>query len=333
MPAGAHHDAPARRRELERVGQEIEEHLLDLALVGADGAQTPVDVVRELDAMPVRALAHEDQRVLDGAGKVEFGGLELHPSRLDLGQVEDVVDEREEVSRRLQDVAQVIRLLFVDLAEQPLGQHLGEADDRVQRRAQLVRHVGEEFALVPARRLELAALLLDLAEQPRVLDGQRGLRRERLHELDHLGREAAGAAAVDGERAQELVLAEKRHRQHRTIAAANEDVAQPARIAPLVRDVRDLDRLAGDREPPEHALALADGRRPERVDQLVGQPVRRVQLEFLARVVVLPDRSAVQSGELGRARDDRRQHDLQIEGRADGPADLAQRLAARSPTA
>ncbi len=138
MPASAHHDAAPGRRELEGVGQEIEEHLLDLALVGADCAQTRVDVVRELDAMPICALAHEDQRVLDGAGEVEFGGLELHPSRLDLGQVEDVVDEREEVPRRLEDVVQVIRLLLVDLAEHPLGQHLGEADDGVQRRAQLV---------------------------------------------------------------------------------------------------------------------------------------------------------------------------------------------------
>ena len=53
-----------------------------------------------------------------------------------------------------------------------LQQHLGDADDRVERRAQLVAHVGEELRLVLARDLELPALLLDLAEQPRVLDRQ-----------------------------------------------------------------------------------------------------------------------------------------------------------------
>ena len=35
---------------------------------------------------------------------------------------------------------------------------LGEADDRVERRAQLVRHVGEELALQPAGLLDLAVL-------------------------------------------------------------------------------------------------------------------------------------------------------------------------------
>ena len=68
------------------------------------------------------------------------------------------------------DVLEVVVLLLVELAEQPLEQHLGEADDRVQRRAQLVRHVGQELGLVLVRDLELAALVLDLAEQPRVLD-------------------------------------------------------------------------------------------------------------------------------------------------------------------
>ena len=37
-------------------------------------------------------------------------------------------------------------------------------------------------------------LLLDFAEQSRVLDRQRRLRRERLHEIDHLGGEVARGA-------------------------------------------------------------------------------------------------------------------------------------------
>ena len=54
----------------------------------------------------------------------------------------------------------------VDLAEEPLAQHLREADDRVQRRAQLVRHVREELALVPARRLQLAVDAPQLVVHP-----------------------------------------------------------------------------------------------------------------------------------------------------------------------
>ena len=71
---------------------------------------------------------------------------------------------------RLVDVLEVVGLLLVELAEHALGEHLGKADDRVQGRPQLVRHVGEEVGLVLVRDLELGALLLDLAEQARILD-------------------------------------------------------------------------------------------------------------------------------------------------------------------
>ena len=50
-----------------------------------------------------------------------------------------------------------------------LSQHFGETDDGVERSAQLVRHVGEEFRLVPVRGLDLATLFLDFAKQPRIL--------------------------------------------------------------------------------------------------------------------------------------------------------------------
>ncbi len=67
------------------------------------------------------------------------------------------------------------RRLLADIAIEPVGHHLGVADDGVQGRAQLVAHVGQELRLVLARDLELAALLLDLGEQPHVLDGDHGL--------------------------------------------------------------------------------------------------------------------------------------------------------------
>ena len=53
----------------------------------------------------------------------------------------------------------LVRHLAVDAVEDQLG----VAEDGVERRAQLVAHVGEELRLVLARDLELPALLLDLA--------------------------------------------------------------------------------------------------------------------------------------------------------------------------
>ena len=56
-----------------------------------------------------------------------------------------------------------------------LPQHLGDADDGVERRAQLVAHAGEELRLVLAGDFELAALVLNFVEQPHVLDRDRRL--------------------------------------------------------------------------------------------------------------------------------------------------------------
>ena len=83
-----------------------------------------------------------------------------HLAGFDLGQIEDVVDQREQVLAAAEDVADEAALLLGHLADQAVLEHLGEADDRVERRAQLVRHVGEELGLHPARVLELDVLLL-----------------------------------------------------------------------------------------------------------------------------------------------------------------------------
>ena len=65
-----------------------------------------------------------------------------------------------------------------------LAQHLGQANDGVKRRAQLMAHIREELRLMLACNLELAALLLDLAEQARVLDREHGLGRKGLQKID-----------------------------------------------------------------------------------------------------------------------------------------------------
>ena len=72
----------------------------------------------------------------------------------------------QQVVPRGEDVVEVLLLLRVDLAGDPLAEHLGEADDRVQRRPQLVGHVGQELRLVLAGRLELLVETLELVVHP-----------------------------------------------------------------------------------------------------------------------------------------------------------------------
>src|SRR5262245_57642396 len=62
--------------------------------------------------------------------------------------------------------------------------HFGQADDGVERRAQLVAHAGEELRLVLTGHLKLAVLVLDLVEQPHVLDRDYGLLGKGLNQLD-----------------------------------------------------------------------------------------------------------------------------------------------------
>ena len=68
----------------------------------------------------------------------------------------------------------------------PSSDQLGVAEDGVERRAQLVAHVGEELRLVLARLRELAALVLDFVEQAHVLDGDHRLVGEGGDQLDLL---------------------------------------------------------------------------------------------------------------------------------------------------
>ena len=94
--------------------------------------------------------------------------VKLHPPCLDLGQIEDVVDQGEQVSARAEHTVERLGVLLQRLRILP--QHFADADDGVERRAQLVAHVGEELRLVLACLGELPALVLDFVEQPHVLD-------------------------------------------------------------------------------------------------------------------------------------------------------------------
>src|SRR5262249_28662414 len=115
------------------------------------------------------------------------------------------------------DVFCVLGLFLIQLAEHPLSQDFREADDRVQWRSKLVGHVGQEFRLVPVGRLDLPTLLLDLAEQPGVLDGESRLRRKGLKQLDDFRRKAARLLAPHRQRSHDTPFSKERNREYRSI--------------------------------------------------------------------------------------------------------------------
>src|SRR5262249_4880313 len=62
----------------------------------------------------------------------------------------------------------------------------GVAQDGVERRAQLMAHIGEELRFVLARFFELPALVLNFIEEPNILDSNRGLVGKGLNQRDLL---------------------------------------------------------------------------------------------------------------------------------------------------
>ena len=83
---------------------------------------------------------------------------DLLPAGFDARQVEDVVDQRQQVPAVALDHVEVAVLLLGDGALQPAVQHARQRDHRVERRAQLVAHVGEEGALEPVGLVQLPLL-------------------------------------------------------------------------------------------------------------------------------------------------------------------------------
>ena len=221
---------------------------------------------------------------------MEVRQLQLHASGLDLGEVEDVVDQREEMSARGMDVLQVLLLLLVELTEHAVRQDLGEPDDGVQRRAQLVGHVREEFGLVPARDLELSALVLDLQEEPRVLDGDDPLVGECLHERHLPVGERARLDAHDIDHADGLAVAQHGHGQECPIAELESQLLRTwGRIGTRHGDVGHMDHFATQEGSSGHRLG-AGGSRVGARDDLHGPRGERVMGDDAELVPIVPKR-------------------------------------------
>jgi PAS domain S-box-containing protein len=79
-------------------------------------------------------------------------------ARLDLGEIEQIVDEREQMASTALNCTKLLFLLWRQRAGKLHQQRACEADDRIERRAQLMRHVRQELGLVLRRESELRGL-------------------------------------------------------------------------------------------------------------------------------------------------------------------------------
>src|SRR5512143_3324593 len=86
----------------------------------------------------------------------------LEAARRDLGDVEHLIDEMAKMRRRCRDAIDGWYLSRRKIAVHAVLEQLDETHDGVERRSQLVRDVGEEFALRRVRSSHLAVQSLQL---------------------------------------------------------------------------------------------------------------------------------------------------------------------------
>jgi hypothetical protein len=92
----------------------------------------------ETDARAGRLLPHDGEGVRQEDAQLHLLELECHHARFDLRQIKDVVDEREQMLAAGENIADVVLLALAHRTHEAVLERLREADDGVERRAQLV---------------------------------------------------------------------------------------------------------------------------------------------------------------------------------------------------
>src|SRR5262249_33886324 len=175
--------------------------------------------------------------ILDQRCQLHGLWIELELFRLDLRQVEHLVDEAKKVSPSAVHALQWLLRLFCAEARRVFDHHLGQSDDGVERRAQLVAHAGDELRLVLAGLLELSVFLLDFVEQPHVLDRDGRLVSKRTDQLDLLFGEGSRFGPGQSQDANRDAVAQHRHTEHG---------AEPAQLLGLSPSIFWVGRHIGD---------------------------------------------------------------------------------------
>ena len=109
---------------------------------GRSGAATKRNATPASRTQRPQLRAHQAEQL----GHRDVAEIDVDPAGLDLGDVEQVADEPELLLGHPADEAD-LRLLLAGERRLAVEQQLGQRDDRVQRRAQLVAHVGQEARL------------------------------------------------------------------------------------------------------------------------------------------------------------------------------------------
>ena len=134
-----------------------------LASVSMRAVEMRIDLDLEVQVAGIGFVPERPRHRLDDALEHDLFGLDRDRARLDLGKIENVADEVEQVGTRAVNGARELDLLRRQIVIRVFRELMAEDQDRIQRRAQLVRHVGEELGLVLGREREFGRLFFHRA--------------------------------------------------------------------------------------------------------------------------------------------------------------------------
>ena len=142
--ANVHPHVPALG-ELDRVGHQVDEDLPQPRRVRLDVLGDPRRDTRLGNRAACRRPAlHQVEHVVDHVRGRADDAFRLQLAGFDLGDIQDVVDQRQQVGAVALDGLHGVQLVGIDEVGQ---QQLGEAQDGGHGRANLVAHVGQEVGL------------------------------------------------------------------------------------------------------------------------------------------------------------------------------------------
>ncbi len=186
-------------------------------------------------------------------------------------------------------------------------------------------HVGEEFRLVLVGGLDLAALVLDLPEQPGVLDGQGRLGRKGLKQVNDFRQELSRLLPPHRQSAQNSFFTKQWNRQNRSIAepCQNRSDFRDTRLT-LLQDVWNLGWCTAARRLTGGALTRTNRRRLKSLNDLLFHAITRPQGKCFRAFIVLVNNTAVRSRELDRVADDGAKDRREVKSRTNSLAHLSQ---------
>ena len=109
-------DMAAGRGELGGIGNQVQQHLLERALVGHQQRQFRRHGDGEFLVPEGEAVGHDAANAFHDMAGIDRLGLDLHLAGLDLGDIEQIVDQRQQVRAGMMDVAGIFAVTVDDVA-------------------------------------------------------------------------------------------------------------------------------------------------------------------------------------------------------------------------